>query len=239
MAWPNNPGPAPAPRPVPVAGGTITAVEPQARQRDRVNVFVDGAFALGLDAEVAARLGLQVGQQVDAPRLQAAAAMDEECRAIQAALRLLAVRARSRAEIATRLRRRPFAAAAIEAALAYLERQGWVDDEQFAREFARSRLQSADPPGPRRLAHDLARRGVPAPVIQAVLSGLDDADPVSAAVAVARRRLSRMGAPDRQVAWRRLGGYLARRGYDAETVAAALRIVLDETAAGGDGAGPG
>ena len=42
--------------------GTITALTAQMKNPDRVNVFIDGTFALGLAMSVAA--GLRIGQDI-------------------------------------------------------------------------------------------------------------------------------------------------------------------------------
>jgi regulatory protein len=41
--------------------GTITALEVQARDPDRVNLFIEGRFAFGLSNKVVADLGLKTG----------------------------------------------------------------------------------------------------------------------------------------------------------------------------------
>ncbi len=46
--------------------GTITALRAQANASQRVNVFLDGEFAIGVSLNTLAREGLAVGQQIDA-----------------------------------------------------------------------------------------------------------------------------------------------------------------------------
>src|ERR671939_2189271 len=46
--------------------GRITALAPQRGRRERLNVFLDGRFAFGMDQEAAARAGLHVGMVLDA-----------------------------------------------------------------------------------------------------------------------------------------------------------------------------
>src|SRR5262249_35440892 len=48
----------------------ITGIEPQQRRANRVSIFVDGAFVLEVDREVAVALGLAVGQPMDEGRLR-------------------------------------------------------------------------------------------------------------------------------------------------------------------------
>jgi regulatory protein len=75
--------------------GTITALRFQKRNKNRVNVYLDGQFAFGLVAIEAARL--RVGQTLsdnDVARLQM---RDEVERAYERALNFLSYRPRSEA----------------------------------------------------------------------------------------------------------------------------------------------
>src|SRR3954451_6613103 len=79
--------------PAPPPTGTITALEPQRRRGgERVNVFVDGRFALSREASVAATL--RVDQELDAPTLARLTTSDEQQRALGSAYTLLSYRPR-------------------------------------------------------------------------------------------------------------------------------------------------
>ena len=56
-ALPAGPGP---------LAGRVTAIEPQARDAERINLFIEGRFAFGLAAVVAADAGLRVGDVLSA-----------------------------------------------------------------------------------------------------------------------------------------------------------------------------
>src|SRR5688572_30018545 len=86
----------------------ITGIEPQRRHPDRVSLFVDGVFVLGVDGAVAATLGLAVGQPMDEGRLREVALAEEVRRATDLAVQFLGYRARSRTEIRRRLARKGY-----------------------------------------------------------------------------------------------------------------------------------
>ncbi|HEX8905763.1 MAG TPA: hypothetical protein VF771_13015, partial [Longimicrobiaceae bacterium] len=86
----------------------ITAILPQQFHPERVNVFVGGEFRLGVAAELIAAELLRVGDEVDEERLAALEARDHAWKARDAALSLLSHRARSKTELARRLRRKGF-----------------------------------------------------------------------------------------------------------------------------------
>ena len=66
---------------------TITGIEPQQRHPDRVSLYVDGAFVLGVDREVAVSLGLAVGQPIGEARLREVTRAEEIHRATDRAHR--------------------------------------------------------------------------------------------------------------------------------------------------------
>ena len=78
-------------------GRTITALEIQKRHKDRVNVYLDGEFAFGLPVIEAARL--HSGQELSEEEIKALQAVDSLARAFDQAVRLLARRPYSTAEI--------------------------------------------------------------------------------------------------------------------------------------------
>lgn len=143
------------------------------------------------------------------------------------ALRLLAARAHTTAELARKLARRGYPGDEAAAVLAWLQGQGWLDDAAYARQYVAARSQGPGALGEERLARDLRRRGIDPDLARAALAeALGSADPLARAVDLARSRLGRSQGLGRQQAYRRLGAFLARRGFDGETIARALRQVL-------------
>ena len=98
--------------------GTVTALTRQRRDPQRVNVFLDGAFALGLAEEVVVKAGLRKGRFLSLEALEGLRAEDAGLRARRLALDYLAHRARTRAEVRRRLGRAGFAEPDAEAAVA-------------------------------------------------------------------------------------------------------------------------
>ena len=55
--------------------GKITEISPQARDKTRVNVYIDGAFVCGLSLETAVKHRLKAGAEIDGERLKEIEAM--------------------------------------------------------------------------------------------------------------------------------------------------------------------
>jgi regulatory protein len=188
----------------------ITGLKARRSREKRVNIFLDGKFALDLLAEVALKEGLKVGQELSESRLEALAGLDRGQRCRNAAIRYLGYRPRSEAEIRQRLLKRGFDSDVIEKTLRRLEEQGLVDDAAFAR-FWKDNRESFSPRSRRLTGLELRRKGLTADVIETVVVEIDESD---SAYRAARIKARRLPISDYQLFRRRLGAYLGRRGFD-------------------------
>jgi regulatory protein len=191
----------------------VTAIEKQRRGKG-VNLFLDGHFALGLSADVAAQAGLRVGDEMDDEALRSLREAEARAGAMAAALRLLSYRPRSESELRQRLARRGTPPAQVDPTLQRLRELGLVDDAAFARAWVESRHRTS-PRGRRLLRRELQAKGVDSDASRPLLEQIDEED--AALRAAGRRALSLRALPDPQFR-RRLSDFLRRRGFDYDTV---------------------
>lgn len=187
--------------------GKITALRVQKKNRDRVSVYLDGRFALGLPAIVAATL--KVGQFLSDAEV---AKLEEEGTtewAYNLALNYLSYRPRSRSEVVAYLGRRGLGESQLAAVIGRLERAGLVDDEAFAQFWVENREQFR-PRGPRALRYELRGKGVTDEVIDRAVSMVDVADSSYRAAAKKARQWRHLEPMD---FLQKLVAYLARRGF--------------------------
>jgi len=213
--------------------GIITALRTQAHDNQRVNVFVDDAFAIGVSLNTITREGLYVGKVLDAAawtRLEEAECTDK---AVTAALQYLTARPRSTAEVRERLQRKQFPPEAVEAALTRLQERGLIDDIAFSRFWVENR-QACRPRGVQALRSELYRKGIDHTIIDATLNDTDlMGDEYEQALTLARAALRKYAdAPNYATFQRRLGGYLQRRGFGFNTVSSILDLLWQEVQQG-------
>jgi regulatory protein len=207
----------------PIAGGTITRLAPQ-RDPERLSIFLDGQFALGIALRIAEERGLRVGQVLSAEQVASLRAADELDKAVNRALAYLTIRPRSIREVRDRLKEKEVPAETIEAVIARLEGWGYVGDEGFARYWVENRGAN-QPRGKRLLRQELWRKGVERETVEQVLEEAT-IDEYGDAVALGRKRLAQLRALDEQTQRRRLASFLQRRGYDWPTTKRALDTLL-------------
>jgi regulatory protein len=148
------------------------------------------------------------------PSTSEAAEPKREEQARDLCLRLLTVRARTRAELEGQLAKRGYPDDVSERVLDRLTQVGLIDDADFAEQWVQSRRVNAGK-GKRALAAELRTKGVDNDVITAALAGIDADAERQRAEQLVRDKLRREKLVDDDDAKivRRLVGMLARRGY--------------------------
>jgi regulatory protein len=154
------------------------------------------------------------------------AASDKPARqgALDKALEALAVRPRSTRELERWLAEREYAADDIAAAAERLTSLGLLNDVEYARSFARSRMLGRGM-SRRRVQAELGRRGVARQVADAAITEVmaDEAVDEQALVeAAAMKKLRALAKLEPEVQRRRLYGFLARQGFPADLVRATV-----------------
>jgi regulatory protein len=164
---------------------------------------------------------LAVGDELDPAACAALRAAGRADAAERRALRLIAVRPRSRAELDRRMGEWGLSATAASKVLERLSAIGAVDDGVLAAAVVSDRRARAY--GRLRVHADLDRLRI-APAARAV-AATDAGEEIDRA----RRALAVRGAPDPAdpAELRRAAGFLHRRGFDADTVAAVLGVDID------------
>jgi len=139
------------------------------------------------------------------------------------AVKLLAMRALSTEELRRRLARRGYDANRVAAVIARLTASRYLDDAEYARAWACARAHRRCL-GPARLARELRARGIAEPLISGALrEAFAEQGARELAEAAARRKLRGLQGLAPEVARRRLGAYLTRRGFALEIVVGVCR----------------
>ncbi len=205
----------------------ITAIEPQARDTERVNIYVDGRFLLGASAEVVARLDLEVEQELHPDQLEQLQGEETLQRAVERAYNFLSYRPRSREEVRRYLRRKDIPPTIIDAALAKLDHLNLTNDEEFTTFWIENRAQFS-PRGGRALKNELRQKGVERDIVDELVNDGQDEELALRAGRKKALSLARIPAMDYVTFRTRLGSFLQRRGFGYGVVSATVRTLWDE-----------
>jgi regulatory protein len=207
----------------------ITAIDPHKRHPDWWHIALDGDYAFTLDGGTIVAEGLTVGTELGAQDVERLRRVAEERRLLDAALRYLTVRPRSRMEVRRRLlQRRPNRPAPepelVERVLARLERMHQLDDRDFAEYWVEQR-ERFSPRAAYALQQELRQRGVDRETAEAAAEDEQDEE---RALAAARQRLRTLNAPDYEAFRTKLGSFLMRRGFRYGLAQALVRRLWEE-----------
>lgn len=189
--------------------GKITEIRNSKRSKKRVNIYVDGRFALALTTELLIKNKLKVGRELTEEKKSELLGKDIIEKAMDIALRYLGYRPRSEAEIRTKLLGRGLTEEVTEAIITRLRDRGLIDDFAFAH-FWKDNRESFNPRSTWLTRRELKQKGVSEEVLNQVIdTETDEASAYQAALLKARR----LTTEDYNVFRKRLGEYLQRRGF--------------------------
>lgn len=200
----------------------ITALEIQKRNKERVNVYLDGEYAFSLNVIKAA--ALRKGQELTEAEIAALQGEDSVGQAVDSAARFLAYRPRSTAEVRRNLFEKGMPDAVIDQAVERLEQMGYLNDHAFAKFWMENR-QNFKPLSQRALRYELRQKGVSDDIIDGVLGGLEDEKAAYNAAQSQVRRLRNTTPENFRV---RLGVFLQRRGFSHHTVHDVINRLIEE-----------
>jgi regulatory protein len=208
----------------------ITAIEPQQKNPQRVNIYLDGEFAFGL-ARITAGW-LKVGQELSDEKVTDLQAEDANEIAYQNALHFLSYRPRSSAEVRQNLTKRGTPESLVEETMNRLQRAGLVNDQEFARAWVENR-NAFQPRSKLALRMELRHKGLSDEIVQPILD--EHVDEEALAFEAARKYARRLAGLEWLEFRQKLSGFLARRGFSYTTLSPVVSEVWKETRTADDG----
>jgi regulatory protein len=205
----------------------ITSISVQARDKNRVNVSIDGKYRFSLDIAQVADLGIRVGQEYDESQLVQLEEESQYGKLYNRALEYCFSRPHSRQEVRQYLYRktRPtrtktgelkpgVSVALTDRVFQRLEDRGYVNDEAFARYWVENR-QLRKGISARKLQAELRAKGVDAAIISSMLEATERSDDDELQKIIAKKA-RRYDDPQKLIA------YLARQGFSYDDIKQAV-----------------
>ncbi len=210
--------------------GKVSRVEYQKTNPDRVNIFIEDEYAFSLAAILVAERRVKAGDYLKREDIAELQEADFYNKGLSAGLQQLAMRPHSEAEIKTFLRKKyPLATTeTIEKVVDRLRELNYLNDASFAKFWVENRS-AFSPRGRNLLKQELLQKRVPRDIIEAVIQSHmeeqqaesdeeNDGDGPNVeenqALELARKKSRSYAAEDWPGFYRKMGGFLLRRGYD-------------------------
>ena len=199
----------------------VSAVEPQKKNKNRYNVYLDGEYAASLGAEALVTFGIREGAAVDLNTLKEAVSRDNAQYAFDSAAKLIAHKMRTRAELKERLIERGIDEAAVDGAMDKLASYGYVDDAAFAGEYVRSAMQTGRW-GRKAVEYRLKEKGIAQSVIDDALMEYTEEDEKRIARKQLQAAAGRLRGVEARKARQKEYAALARHGFDYSVISELL-----------------
>lgn len=182
-------------------------------------IQVDGAFV----SDHAIREGMEVADDLWAAWL----GEWRHRRAMDAALRYLGYRSRTRAQMEEYLRGKDFPAKTVTEVAEKLIGYGYLDDRRYAKEYMEGKLRDRSL-GRMRIRMALRERGISDDIIEETLAGYDEDAELSQAVACLQKQIRQRQGKSPEIRKKQCYAALARRGFNWETIQRAWNAVETE-----------
>lgn len=204
----------------------ITKIEAQKRKLDRVNIYIDDQFAFGLTDTLRYKYDLSSGKEVTQEFIDDILNAEEQNKVINHALKLLSYRQRSEKEIYDKLKEKGYDLDKIDNAIQYCIERNYINDKVFAETFIRDKM-NINKLGSQRIKYELIGKGVSKDIIDQVLTPDYDVE-LEMAMELALKKMPSYKNDDYNAIYRKLGGYLQRRGYSFDIVRQVMNKVVDK-----------
>lgn len=195
----------------------ITDIKPQKRKQ-RFNVYVDGKFSFGLDADTLVKSGLKINQEISQEEIEKLVKENEFVKVYDRVLKFFSYRPRSEKELEDWFRRKQVGEETQKLIKQKLSQLGYLNDEEFAKWWIEQRT-TFRPAGARLLAMELRQKGVPQDLIARLLNCYiaKDSERELAKKVVEKKLKTFKNLPPLELK-QKLAASLARRGFSWETI---------------------
>ncbi|MGB8956662.1 MAG: RecX family transcriptional regulator, partial [Tumebacillaceae bacterium] len=140
-------------------GGRLTALSVQKGNPDRLSLFIDDQFMLGVRRELVIKHGLvKKGMEVTREQLVALQQEEEVYKARDLAAKYLTARMRTRKQVSDYLAGKGYDEDVVAATVEWLAGYGYLDDGEYAKKFVEGRVKSR-PRGRAMLRWELQQKG--------------------------------------------------------------------------------
>lgn len=195
--------------------------------RSGVRFTVNDTETLCLRHKDCKNYALREGEAVDLQKLKDELLLAQYPDALNRAVRLLAVRARSSFEIEKRLTDACYQSDAVEMVLTKLQENGLLNDKAFASQWARER--TVRQIGKTRILYELRQKGVDSVIAEEVIAELDANQQDESAKKLAEKLAKRYRNDTPADARRKTIQAMQRRGYSYGDAKRALCNIYDDT----------
>lgn len=206
----------------------ITKIEVQKRNKDRVNVHINGEFAFSCSAELVYTNELKQNKAVDVDMLQEVVFQDNYLKCKNSALRIIERSHKTEKEVYDKLVLKGYDEKTIAKAMEFLKSYNLINDEAYSKLYIKEKLKSQ---GINKIKNALLRKGLDKELVEEKLDEVNTTEEYNTAFKLAERKYAVIVKSERDYrkTSKKLWEYLMRNGYSSEIIEEILKkIVIEE-----------
>lgn len=209
---------------------TVTQISPQKNNPQRVSLFHNGEFLLGVDQQTCLECRISVGIELTGLLIERVEVLEGYHSAKSKAYDYLSRRDHASGEIRDKLLKKGFSTEVTDQVVESLTLKGYLDDSGFAEKYAveKSRLNRW---GRRKIESELVKKGVPQDIVkkgmETALSGLPEEEICLDLILKRKEYFHRELNPAKRK--QKIFRYLSARGFSASPISRAVQQFDQET----------
>lgn len=200
---------------------TITSIKQQ-KNKNRVNVYLDGLFGFGINLDNFVLLNLRINQELTQEEIEKIVRKAEFQKSLDKVLRFATVRPRSEKEIRDYFKRKKYHISIYDSLLEKLKHFELLDDFKFAKWWVDQRLQFRAK-SKRVLQIELRQKGITKEIIDEVLEGTIIDEEKMAKDLLSKKEYKWKNLEPRE-ARQKMSQYLAGKGFGWDIISRLVKI---------------
>lgn len=203
----------------------ITKLEIQQRNKERVNIYIDNNFFLGVNAEIVYDLNLKKGDEVDEEKLKSLIDKEGLSKAKNKAMSILNRTAISEKKLREKLS--DYSDEIVDEVINKLKEYGFINDKDLARRIANDNS-NISRFGKNKIRQNLYRKGISKDDIDEAVEEIDSNEQYENALYLARKRYKNLKGEDNRKVYQKLTQHLAYKGFSYDIIKSVIQEVMNE-----------
>ena len=195
---------------------SITQIKVQVKDKNRVNISLDGSYYCALSTETVVKHNLKEGMLIDESKLEQYQLESEKNFAWDKALKLISTRYKTQKEIYTYLQEKGYLPAVIFYVIDKLNEYKFLDDERYAESYISHKINKD---GILKIKQELLNKGVKEDIVDKVLENQNSQQEVICKLAEKYMK----NKEDTKENYIKLFRYLQGKGFAYEDIKSALK----------------
>jgi len=206
---------------------SITKIEVQKKNKDRVNIYINNDYAFSCGAELIYRHQLKVGKAIEINDLKTIVEEENFLSCKNSALKTIERSYKTEKEIFEKLLGKGYEEKIIARTMEFLKSYNFVDDSRYAEAYIKEKIRNQ---GKNKIKYALLRKGIPEELVIEKLSRVSNEFEREAALGLAEKKYNILlkSEQDYGKIYKKLGDYLLRIGYDVDNIKDILKKVVKE-----------